>query len=54
MSGQQQFGLLDRLNIVPLAEQSNPYSVIIQPEIEFLVQLPPRAVKAVEPGSTLR
>jgi hypothetical protein len=38
------FGLLDRLKIVPRAEQGTPYSVLIQPEIEFLVRLPPRVV----------
>jgi hypothetical protein len=27
---------------VPLAEQSNPYSVMIQPKIEFLIRLPPQ------------
>ncbi|HTD65079.1 MAG TPA: DUF2071 domain-containing protein, partial [Candidatus Limnocylindria bacterium] len=37
-----EFGLLDRLNIVPFAEQTNPYSVLIQPRTEFLVRLPPR------------
>ena len=37
-----QFGLLDRLGLVPLSEQSRPYSVLIQPKTEFLVRLPPR------------
>ena len=37
-----QFGLLERLGLVPLSEQSTPYSVLIQPKTEFLVQLPPR------------
>jgi len=36
------FGLLDRLGLVPLPEQSKPYSVLIQPTTEFLVRLPPR------------
>ena len=37
-----QFGLLDRLGVVPLSEQWMPYSVLIQPKTEFLVRLPPR------------
>jgi hypothetical protein len=36
------FGLLDRLGLVPLSEQSTPYSVLIQPTTEFLVRLPPQ------------
>src|SRR5262249_51967150 len=36
------FGLLDRLCLVPLSDQSRPYSVLIQPTTEFLVRLPPR------------
>ena len=39
-----EFGLLDRLNIVPVAEQANPYNVLIQPKVEFLIRLPPRAL----------
>lgn len=35
------FGLLDRLGIVPFAEQAQAYSVLIQPQTEFLVRLPP-------------
>jgi hypothetical protein len=35
-------GLLDRLGIVPFAEQAAAHSVLIQPRIEFLIRLPPR------------
>lgn len=38
------FDLLDRLGLVPLAEQGSPYSVLIQREIEFSIFLPPVAV----------
>jgi hypothetical protein len=38
------FGLLDRLALVPFAEQGAPHSVLMQAETEFLVRLPPRAV----------
>ncbi len=36
------FDLLDRLGVVPLAEQGDPYNVLIQPRIEFIIHLPPR------------
>jgi len=39
-----EFGLLDRLGLVPLAEQARPYNVLIQPSTEFVVKLPPRIV----------
>lgn len=35
------FGLLDRLGLVPLAEQGHPHSVLIQAQTEFFVRLPP-------------
>jgi uncharacterized protein YqjF (DUF2071 family) len=38
------FGLLDRLGLVPFAEQAQPYSVLLQPETEFTIYLPPVAV----------
>jgi Uncharacterized conserved protein (COG2071) len=39
------FGLLDRLQIVPLAEQLYPYQVAIVPRCEFTVYLPPKIVE---------
>lgn len=36
--------LLDRLGLVPFAEQHTPHSVLIQPRTEFTVYLPPRRV----------
>lgn len=38
------FGLLDRLGLVPFAEQAQPYSVLLQPETEFTIYLPPVVV----------
>lgn len=38
------FDLLDRLNLVPFAEQQTPHSVLIQPETEFIVHLPPKRI----------
>lgn len=38
---QARFGLLDRLGVLPYAEQSNPHSVLIQHQTEFTVYLPP-------------
>lgn len=38
------FDLLDRLGLVPQAEQGGPYSVLIQREIEFSIYLPPVGV----------
>lgn len=38
------FGLLDRLGIVPFAEQAATHSVLIQPRTEFIVTLPPRPI----------
>jgi hypothetical protein len=35
------FGLLDRLGLVPFADQGQPYSVLLQAETEFTVYLPP-------------
>ena len=35
-------GLLDRLGIVPFAEQADAHSVLIQPRTEFQIHLPPR------------
>jgi hypothetical protein len=39
------FGLLDRLGLVPFAEQQHAHSVLIQPSTEFLVRLPPRRAR---------
>src|SRR5262245_29325730 len=36
------FGLLDRLGIVPYAEQLETHSVLVQPRTEFVIRLPPR------------
>ncbi len=36
------FDLLDRLGVVPFADQSEPYDVMVQRETEFTIQLPPR------------
>ncbi len=38
------FDLLDRLGLVPFSEQGQPYSVLLQPETEFTIYLPPVAV----------
>lgn len=38
------FGLLDRLGVVPYAEQARTHSVLIQRSTEFTVYLPPRLV----------
>lgn len=35
-------GLLDRLGVVPFAEQADTHSVLIQPSTEFTVYLPPQ------------
>lgn len=35
------FDLLDRLGIIPFAEQRLPYNVMFQPETEFTIYLPP-------------
>ena len=35
------FGLLDQLGLVPFTEQAQPYSVLLQPETEFTIYLPP-------------
>ena len=39
-------GLFHRLGIVPFAEQAQPHSVLIQPEAEFTIYLPPRRFAA--------
>ncbi|NJL92418.1 MAG: DUF2071 domain-containing protein [Anaerolineae bacterium] len=39
---QARFALLDRLGLVPFEAQSSAHSVLIQPETEFIVKLPPR------------
>lgn len=39
-----QFGLLARMGLVTAAEQAQPHSVLVQPETEFTVYLPPRVV----------
>lgn len=36
------FELLDRLQLVPFEQQSQPYSVLIEPVNEFTIYLPPR------------
>lgn len=36
------FSLLDRLGLVFFPEQANPYGVLIQPQTEFFIHLPPR------------
>lgn len=38
------FGLLERLEMVTLAEQQRPHSVLLDPHNEFTVYLPPRIV----------
>jgi uncharacterized protein YqjF (DUF2071 family) len=38
------FDLLDRLEIIPFAEQGAPHSVLIQPQTEFIIKLPPHAL----------
>ena len=52
---QARWGLLDRLGLVPFGEQSEPYSVLLQPRTEFIVRLPPRRVRdsAAEQASPL-
>lgn len=35
------FGLLDRLGVVPYAEQARPHSVLLQRRTQFTVYLPP-------------
>ncbi len=37
--------LLDRLGLVPFEEQMQPYSVLIQPQTEFFIRLPPRPIE---------
>ena len=39
---QARIGLLDRLGIVPFAEQADAHSVLIQERTEFQIHLPPR------------
>lgn len=39
---QARFGLLDRLGIVPFDAQTHTHSVLIQPETEFIIKLPPK------------
>lgn len=39
---QAQIGLFDDLGLVPFAEQTAPYSVLIQHRTEFTIYLPPR------------
>ncbi|NKB88467.1 MAG: DUF2071 domain-containing protein [Acidobacteria bacterium] len=36
------FDLLDRLGLVSFERQARPYSVLVQPETEFTIYLPPR------------
>jgi Uncharacterized conserved protein (COG2071) len=36
-----EIGLFDRLGLVSFAEQAHPHSVLIQPETEFTIYLPP-------------
>jgi hypothetical protein len=36
------FGLFERLGLLSLEEMRSPHSVLLQPEIEFLIHLPPR------------
>ncbi len=38
------FALLDRLGLVPFADQSRPYNVMIQHRTEFTIYLPPRLI----------
>ena len=40
--GHARFGLLDRLGLVRFEDQSAPYSVMLQRQIEFTIYLPPR------------
>ncbi len=46
------FDLLDRLGLVPFAEQQQPHSVLLQHETEFIIHLPPRGV-ALQSGPEL-
>ncbi len=47
--------LLDRMGLVPFAEQAKPYSVLIHARTEFLIRLPPHAVvQPSSPGSESR
>lgn len=39
------FGLLDRLGLVSVAEQQHPHSVLIEPVNEFTIYLPPKVVR---------
>ncbi len=39
------FDLLDRLGLVPFAEQDHPHSVLVQPNTEFTIYLPPQVVR---------
>lgn len=43
-----EFGLLDRLGLLPYSEQLHPESVLIQPQTEFFIHLPPRPVEEPE------
>jgi uncharacterized protein YqjF (DUF2071 family) len=36
------FGLFDRLGLVSVVEQATPHSVLVQPEADFTIYLPPR------------
>ena len=36
------FAVLDRLGVVPYAEQGAPHSVLLQERTEFTIYLPPR------------
>lgn len=39
------FGLLDRLGLVPFEEQADAHSVLVQSSTEFVIRLPPQAVR---------
>jgi len=41
------FGLFDRLGVVPFAEQLEPHSVLLQPNTEFTIYLPPRSYDSI-------
>lgn len=43
-------GLFDRLGIVPFAEQAHPHSVLIQPQTEFTIYLPPERYDSLSPA----
>ncbi|MFM2343396.1 MAG: hypothetical protein RLZZ210_4 [Pseudomonadota bacterium] len=39
------FGLLERMGLVNLSEQQNPYNALIEPINEFTIYMPPKVIK---------